>query len=100
MLKFVVLLLLQLRTLRGGHRMRVGTLAWNNHILTTGGMDSLIINNDIRVRAHIVETYIGHSQEVYGLKWSASGQQLASGGKDNLLHSQEVYASDCMHFPV
>jgi len=86
MLKFVVLLLLQLRTLRGGHRMRVGTLAWNDHILTTGGMDSLIINNDMRVRAHIVETYRGHSQEVCGLKWSASGHQLASGGKDNLLH--------------
>jgi hypothetical protein len=51
MLTIVVLLLLQLRTLRGGHRMRVGTLAWNDHILTTGGMDSLIINNDVRVRA-------------------------------------------------
>ncbi|CAI8589410.1 unnamed protein product [Vicia faba] len=43
----------QLRTLRGGHRQRVGSLAWNNHILTTGGMD---------------------------------GQQLASGGNDNLLY--------------
>jgi cell division cycle protein 20 (cofactor of APC complex) len=66
--------------------MRVGTLAWNDHILTTGGMDSLIINNDVRVRAHIVETYRGHSQEVCGIKWSASSQQLASGGSDNLLH--------------
>ncbi|KAE8008610.1 hypothetical protein FH972_005105 [Carpinus fangiana] len=75
-----------LRTLRGGHRMRVGTLAWNDHILTIGGMDSLIINNDVRVRAHIVETYRGHSQEVCGIKWSASGQQFASGGSDNLLH--------------
>ncbi|GAY61528.1 hypothetical protein CUMW_210650 [Citrus unshiu] len=76
----------QLRTLRGGHRSRVGSLAWNNHILTTGGMDGLIINNDVRVRDHIVETYRGHHQEVCGLKWSASGQQLASGGNDNLLH--------------
>lgn len=74
------------RTLRGGHESRVGALDWNNHILTTGGMDDQIINNDVRVRAHIVETYRGHHQEVCGLKWSASGQQLASGGNDNLLH--------------
>lgn len=75
----------QLRTLRGCHRSRVDSLAWNNHILTTGGMDGKIINNDVRVREHIVETYRGHQQEVCGLKWSASGQQLASGGNDNLL---------------
>ncbi|KAK6129406.1 hypothetical protein DH2020_036858 [Rehmannia glutinosa] len=75
-----------LRTLRGGHGSRVGALDWNNHVLTTGGMDGQIINNDVRVRAHIVETYQGHHQEVCGLKWSASGQQLASGGNDNLLH--------------
>nr|GMD53664.1 cell division cycle 20.2, cofactor of APC complex-like [Ipomoea batatas] len=75
-----------LRTLRGGHQSRVGALDWNNHILTTGGMDGLINNNDVRIRAPIVETYRGHHQEVCGLKWSASGQQLASGGNDNLLH--------------
>ncbi|VFQ62964.1 unnamed protein product [Cuscuta campestris] len=75
-----------LRTLRGGHQSRVGALDWNNHILTTGGMDGMIFNNDVRVRSHIVETYRGHSQEVCGLKWSASGQQLASGGNDNLLY--------------
>nr|GMC89153.1 cell division cycle 20.2, cofactor of APC complex-like [Ipomoea batatas] len=75
-----------LRTLRGGHQSRVGALDWNNHILTTGAMDGLINNNDVRVRAPIIETYRGHHQEVCGLKWSASGQQLASGGNDNLLH--------------
>ncbi|KAK1262345.1 Protein FIZZY-RELATED 1 [Acorus gramineus] len=75
-----------LRTLRGGHRSRVGALAWNNHVLTTGGMDGLIVNNDVRVRSHVVETYRGHQQEVCGLKWSGSGQQLASGGNDNLIH--------------
>ncbi|CAI0423495.1 unnamed protein product [Linum tenue] len=76
----------QLRTLKGGHRCRVGSLAWNDNILTTGGMDGRIINNDVRVRDHIVETYRGHTQEVCGLKWSASGKQLASGGNDNLVH--------------
>ncbi|GFP94293.1 cell division cycle 20.1 cofactor of apc complex [Phtheirospermum japonicum] len=75
-----------LRTLKGGHVSRVGALDWNNNILSTGGMDGRIVNNDVRVRSHIVETYRGHQQEVCGLKWSDSGQQLASGGNDNLLH--------------
>ncbi|KAI4348859.1 hypothetical protein L6164_009528 [Bauhinia variegata] len=75
-----------LRILRGSHQARVGSLAWNNHILTTGGMDGRIVNNDVRVRSHIIETYRGHQQEVCGLKWSGSGQQLASGGNDNLIH--------------
>ncbi|KAF8407440.1 hypothetical protein HHK36_006573 [Tetracentron sinense] len=73
------------RTLQGGHHSRVGALDWNNHILTSGGNDGLIINNDVRIRSHIVKTYRGHHGEVCGLKWSASGQQLASGGNDNLL---------------
>ncbi|KAK6925622.1 Anaphase-promoting complex subunit 4, WD40 domain [Dillenia turbinata] len=75
----------QLRTLRGAHQSRVGSMEWNNHILTSGGMDGKIVNNDVRVRSHIVETYRGHTGEVCGLKWSASGRQLASGGSDNLL---------------
>lgn len=73
------------RTLRG-HRLRVGSLDWNSNILTTGGMDCLIINNDLRIGSHQIGTYQGHSQEVCGLKWSASGKQLASGGNDNLLY--------------
>lgn len=76
----------KLRTLKRGHRQRVGSLAWNNHILATGGMDGRIVNNDVRIRSHVVETYRGHEQEVCGLKWSASGSQLASGGNDNLLY--------------
>ncbi|KFK29937.1 hypothetical protein AALP_AA7G197700 [Arabis alpina] len=75
-----------LRTLKGGHQSRVGSMAWNNHIRTTGGMDGQIINNDVRIRSPIVETYRGHTQEVCGLKWSGSGQQLASGGNDNVVH--------------
>ena len=49
-------------------------------------MDGKIINNDVRVHSHIVATFRGHRQEVCGLKWSTSGQQLASGGNDNLLY--------------
>ncbi|GKD84475.1 cell division cycle 20.2, cofactor of APC complex-like protein, partial [Tanacetum coccineum] len=46
-----------LRTMRGGHQSRVEAMDWNNHILTTGGMDGHITNNDVRVREHVVETY-------------------------------------------
>ncbi|XP_020595414.1 cell division cycle 20.2, cofactor of APC complex-like [Phalaenopsis equestris] len=75
-----------LRTLNEIHRSRVGSLAWNNNILTSGGMDGKIVNNDVRIRNHVVKSYRGHQQEVCGLKWSESGKQLASGGNDNLLH--------------
>ncbi|XP_021752411.1 cell division cycle 20.1, cofactor of APC complex-like [Chenopodium quinoa] len=76
----------KVRTLREGHQARIGSLAWNRNILTTGSADSRIINNDLRVRSHIVETYRGHRHEVCGLKWSPSGRYLASGGNDNLVH--------------
>lgn len=48
-------------------------------------MDGKIINNDVRIRENIVGTYVGHQQQICGLKWSASGQKLASGGNDNLV---------------
>lgn len=78
-----------LRRLKEIHRSRVGALAWNNSILTTGSMDGQIVNNDVRIRNHLVNCYQGHRQEVCGLKWSLSGKQLASGGNDNLLHIWE-----------
>ncbi|XP_030515754.1 cell division cycle 20.2, cofactor of APC complex-like [Rhodamnia argentea] len=87
-----------LTTLRGGHTSRVGSLAWNNHILTTGGMDGRIVNSDImRVGSPTVETYRGHTLEVCGLKWSASGKQLASGGSDNILRIWEMSMGSSLH---
>ncbi|KAL4355392.1 hypothetical protein GQ457_06G018550 [Hibiscus cannabinus] len=59
----------QLDTLRGCHRSRVGSMAWNKHILTTGGMDAQIVNNDVRIRSHIVQTYRGHRQENSTGRW-------------------------------
>lgn len=79
-----------LRTLRGVHQSRVGSLAWNNNILTTGGLDGNIVSNDVRMRSHIVQIYRGHGEEVCGLRWSRSFQQLASGGNDNLVHIWDV----------
>ncbi|KAL0923768.1 hypothetical protein M5K25_007840 [Dendrobium thyrsiflorum] len=87
-----------LRTLKEIHRSRVGTLAWNNNILTTGGMDGKIVNNDVRLRNHEVNTYRGHQQEVCGLKWSASGKHLASGGNDNLLHIWDISVATSSSF--
>ena len=40
----------------------------------------------MRIRDHVIVKLRAHDQEVCGLKWSPSGQQLASGGNDNLLH--------------
>lgn len=75
----------QLRTLRG-HSARVGALAWNGHVLSSGSRDSLILNHDVRIAQHKIATLRGHSLEVCGLKWSDDGTTLASGGNDNLCH--------------
>lgn len=82
---FPLLFCAQLRTLRGGHRTRVGSMAWNSHILSTGDSEGRINNNDVRVRSHTVDTYAGHTLEICGLEWSPSGRHLASGGNDNLV---------------
>ena len=69
----------------GGHAGRVGALAWNGPVLTSGSKDTTIINHDVRVQNHIVNTYRHHSQEVCGLSWSPDGTYLASGANDNTL---------------
>lgn len=68
-----------------GHSARVGSLAWNQHMLSSGGRDSLIIQHDVRIREHQISTYRGHLQEVCGLKWNDDGSVLASGGNENFL---------------
>ena len=68
-----------------GHSSRVGALAWNNHILTSGSRDTSIINHDVRVQNHIVGKMKTHEQEVCGLAWSPDSQYLASGANDNRL---------------
>lgn len=74
----------QVRSLRG-HAGRVSASSWSGHTLATGGRDSAILLHDVRVREHVQARLVAHEQEVCGLKWSPSGQQLASGGNDNLL---------------
>jgi len=69
-----------------GHTARVGSLSWNENILSSGSRDSYIINHDIRIKKDNVSKLKGHKQEVCGLKWSPCGLYLASGGNDNLLN--------------
>lgn len=67
------------------HTGRVGALAWNGHILSSGSRDAQIHNHDVRIPQHHVATLAHHEQEVCGLKWSPNGTQLASGGNDNIV---------------
>lgn len=67
------------------HSGRVGALAWNGHMLSSGSRDSQIHNHDVRIPQHHIATLAAHTQEVCGLKWSPNGTQLASGGNDNLV---------------
>lgn len=68
-----------------GHVARVGSLAWNSHILTSGCRAGLIVHHDVRQRQHLISSVNAHAQEVCGLKWSPDGKYLASGGNDNML---------------
>jgi cell division cycle protein 20 (cofactor of APC complex) len=74
----------KVRTMQG-HTGRVSSIAWNQHWLTSGGRDSLILQHDVRSANHIVSTYRAHEQEVCGLKWNEEGSALASGGNENYL---------------
>ena len=71
-----------------GHSGRVGVVSWNGSIISSGSKDCNIITRDIRCKnnnENIIIKFLGHSQEVCGLKWSFDGTQLASGGNDNNL---------------
>ncbi|KAI9818344.1 MAG: substrate-specific activator of APC-dependent proteolysis [Phylliscum demangeonii] len=68
-----------------GHTARVGALAWNDHILTSGSRDRLIYHRDVRSPQQYLRKLAGHKQEVCGLRWNSDDGQLASGGNDNKL---------------
>ncbi|KAL5599015.1 hypothetical protein BROUX41_003667 [Berkeleyomyces rouxiae] len=74
----------RLRTMTG-HTARVGSLAWNTHILSSGSRDRLIYHRDVRAPDQWLKKLVGHKQEVCGLKWNCEDGQLASGGNDNKL---------------
>jgi len=71
-----------------GHSERVGVVSWNKNILSSGSKDYSIITRDIRCKdneENLIKKFLGHQQEVCGLKWSFDGSLLASGGNDNNL---------------
>ncbi|WWC72231.1 uncharacterized protein I206_106193 [Kwoniella pini CBS 10737] len=75
----------RIRTM-SGHTGRVGALAWNNHILSSGSRDRTILHRDTRIPEHYIRKLQGHhKQEVCGLRWNSDTDQLASGGNDNKL---------------
>ncbi|PSN50320.1 Cell division cycle protein 20 [Blattella germanica] len=63
----------------GGHSARVGSLAWNNYILTSGSRSGQIIHNDVRARSHVVSELTSHTQEVCALQWSTTYKEFISG---------------------
>ncbi|XP_068143642.1 cell division cycle protein 20 homolog [Drosophila tropicalis] len=69
-----------------GHSARIGSLAWNSFLVSSGGRDGLIIHHDVRSANHKISSLSGHNQEVCGLKWSTDFKYLASGGNDNLVN--------------
>jgi cell division cycle 20-like protein 1 (cofactor of APC complex) len=77
-----------LRTYQPAHSQRIGALAWNSHVLSSGSRDRTVQHRDVReATQRPFKRCIGHGQEVCGLKWSYDdGPQtatLASGGNDN-----------------
>eukprot|EP00924_Labyrinthula_sp_SR-Ha-C_P014165 snap_masked-scaffold_72-processed-gene-0.14-mRNA-1 protein AED:0.21 eAED:0.21 QI:64/1/1/1/1/1/2/97/609 len=82
----------QLIRIMEGHGSRVGALAWapvtnesSVGSLVSGSRDKTIGKRDVRSKNDLVTRLLGHQQEVCGLRWSFDGEQLASGGNDNML---------------
>ncbi|KAG7272488.1 hypothetical protein CRUP_005960 [Coryphaenoides rupestris] len=68
------------------HTARVGSLSWNDYVLSSASRSGHIHHHDVRVANHHIFTLAGHSQEVCGLRWSHDGRYLASGGNDNMVY--------------
>ncbi|XP_054266543.1 fizzy-related protein homolog [Macrosteles quadrilineatus] len=77
-----------------GHSARVGALAWNGDMLSSGSRDRMILQRDVRVPAQTSgdRRLVGHRQEICGLKWSPDNQYLASGGNDNRLYVWNMHS--------
>ncbi|KAI3720899.1 hypothetical protein L2E82_31897 [Cichorium intybus] len=85
-----------IRRLDGQHGM-VGATSWNGHILTSGGSKA-ILNHDVRVRNSLVSRVKAHRSRVCGLKWSMTGNLLASGGDDNVVYIWEASRMNSTRF--
>lgn len=68
-----------------GHDTRVGVMGWDKHLLSSGARSGLVFNHDVRIADHKTAELVSHTSEVCGLEWRSDGQQLATGGNDNLV---------------
>lgn len=76
-----------------GHAGRVGAIAWNGDVVSSGSRDRNIFLRDMRGPSlSTCRRYVGHRQEVCGLKWSPDNRYLASGGNDNRLYVWNTHA--------
>ena len=72
------------RSYNNAHTQRIGALAWNTHVLSSGSRDRMVHHRDVREASlRPFKRCAGHRQEVCGLKWARDGGPLASGGNDN-----------------
>lgn len=44
-----------------GHRARVGTMAWNSHLLSTGSRDRIVLQRDVRAQDSFVQKCVSAS---------------------------------------
>ena len=51
-----------------GHSNKIGSLSWNNFILSSGSNDTNIINHDIRIKKNIISYFKYHEQQICNLK--------------------------------
>jgi cell division cycle 20-like protein 1 (cofactor of APC complex) len=70
---------------------RIDCVSWNtsstcSSIFSTGSRDGTILTYDLRAGCKPIIKFLGHNDEVCGLKWSPNGNTLASGGNDNKVY--------------
>ena len=64
------------------HQSRIGTLSWNQFLLSSGSRDGCIVHQDLRTGS-VCARISAHRQEVCKIKWSPNNDYLVSGGNDN-----------------
>ncbi|GMT14680.1 hypothetical protein PFISCL1PPCAC_5977, partial [Pristionchus fissidentatus] len=76
----------ELRKMTIDRSCRTGVLAWRHHVVSAGHRSGQILHHDVRVARHQIGEFVGHTQEVCGMKWSPDLKYLASGGGDNIVN--------------
>ncbi|KAG6863454.1 hypothetical protein C0991_005688, partial [Blastosporella zonata] len=67
------------RTYTSAHTQRIGALAWNSHVLSSGSRDRSVHHRDVREPGtRPFKRCVGHRQEVCNLIWSLTSHELVS----------------------